>query len=64
LHNLEAFASLNGPAHYGLTPNKRKLTLERTAWVASQEIEVPGPEERALIYHGGESIPWKVVEAS
>jgi len=64
LQNLEAFASLNGPAHYGLPPNKRKLTLERTSWVAAEEIEVPGPEERALVYHGGESIPWKVVEAS
>jgi dihydroorotase len=30
LENLEAFASLNGPAHYRLPPNKRTLTLERT----------------------------------
>jgi dihydroorotase len=60
LENLEAFASLNGPAHYRLPPNKRKLTLARTEWTAPAEIEVAGPEERALIYRGGETIPWKV----
>jgi dihydroorotase len=64
LQNLEAFASLNGPAHYRLPPNKRKLTLERTSWIAPEQIEVAGPEERALIYHGGDSIPWKVVGVS
>jgi dihydroorotase len=60
LENLETFASLNGPAHYKLPPNRRKLTLERTGWTAPEEIEVAGPEERALVYRGGETIPWKV----
>jgi dihydroorotase len=64
LANLEAFASLNGPAHYRLAPNSRKLTLERTPWIAPEEVRVPGPEERALIYHGGEKIPWKVIGIS
>ena len=64
LQNLEAFASLNGPAHYRLAPNKRKLTMERMPWIAPGQFEVPGPEERALVYHGGESIPWKVVGVS
>ena len=61
LENLEAFASLNGPAHYRLPANTRKLTLERSQWTAPEEIEVAGPEERALVYRGGETIPWKVV---
>lgn len=60
LENLEAFASLNGPMHYKLPPNRRKLTLERAEWTAPEEIDVAGPEERALIYRGGETIPWKV----
>jgi dihydroorotase len=64
LENLDAFASKNGPAHYGLSPNRQTLTLERTSWVAPEEIEVAGPEEKALIYHGGETIPWKVIEVS
>jgi dihydroorotase len=61
LENLEVFASRNGPAHYRLPPNKSRLTLERNTWTAPEEIQVPGPEERALIYHGGEHIRWKVV---
>lgn len=31
LDNLEAFASLNGPARYGLPPNETTLTLEKRA---------------------------------
>ena len=31
LDKLEAFASLNGPAYYGLAPNEAKLTLTRKA---------------------------------
>lgn len=63
LGNLEAFASLNGPNHYGLPPNKATITLEKTPWTAPEAIKVEGPEERALIYRGGETIPWRVVSA-
>jgi dihydroorotase len=61
LDKLEAFASLNGPRHYGLAPNEETITLERQNWTAPEEILVDGPEERALIYRGGETIPWRVV---
>ena len=61
LDALEAFASLNGPRHYGLPPNDGTITLEKTPWVAPEAIEVEGDEKRALIYRGGETIPWKVV---
>ena len=61
LHNLEAFASLNGPRHYGLPPNEETITLERSAWVVPMEMQVEGPEERALIYRGGETVAWRVV---
>ncbi len=60
LDRLEAFASLNGPKHYGLPPNTETITLERSAWTAPAEMKVDGPEERALIHRGGESIPWRV----
>ena len=62
LHNLEAFASLNGPRHYGLPPNDETITLERAEWTAPEEVKVEGPEERALIYRGGEKISWRVVQ--
>jgi hypothetical protein len=28
-----------------------------------EEVKVPGPDERALIYHGGETLAWQVVAA-
>jgi dihydroorotase len=61
LDRLEAFASLNGAAHYGLPPNEDTITLEKSPWTAPEEIRVDGPEERALVYRGGETIQWRVV---
>jgi dihydroorotase len=62
LDRLEAFASLNGPRHYKLPPNEGTITLAKQSWVVPEQIDVPGPEEKALIYRGGETIGWKVVE--
>ena len=61
LDRLEAFASLNGPKHYRLPPNEETITLEKTPWTAPEEVKVPGADERALIWRGGETIAWKVV---
>jgi dihydroorotase len=61
LDRLEAFASLNGPRHYGMQPNQETITLEKRPWVAPSEVAVEGPDERALIYHGGETLQWQVV---
>lgn len=63
LDKLETFASLNGPKHYNLPPNDETITLERVSWTAPEEMKVEGPEERALIYRGGETIRWRVVQA-
>jgi len=62
LDTLEAFASLNGPAHYRLKPNEETITLEAVPWVAPEEIKIDGPDEHAFIYRGGETIEWRVVE--
>jgi dihydroorotase len=61
LDKLEAFASLNGPRHYGLAPNSDTITLERAPWHAPEEARVDGPDERVLIHRGGETLPWRVV---
>jgi dihydroorotase len=61
LDKLEAFASLNGPAHYGLPPNEDTITLEKSPWTAPDSIPVAGEEGRVLVYRGGEEIPWRVV---
>ena len=62
LDKLEAFASLNGPRHYRLPPNEGTITLEKSSWTAPEEVKVEGPDERALVYRGGETIDWRVVE--
>jgi dihydroorotase len=61
LDRLEAFTSLNGPRHYGLPPNEERITLEQKPWTAPEEVWVEGPDERALVYRGGEAIEWKVI---
>jgi dihydroorotase len=62
LDKLEAFASLNGPKHYRLPANEETITLERSPWTVPEEAKVEGPEERVLVYHGGETMAWRVVE--
>jgi dihydroorotase len=62
LDKLEAFASLNGPKHYRMAPNAGTITLEKASWTAPTEVAVEGPDERALVYRGGETIEWRVVE--
>jgi dihydroorotase len=61
LDKLEAFAALNGAAHYGVEPNRDTITLEKRAWTAPQTVAVEGPEERIPVYHGGETLAWQVV---
>jgi dihydroorotase len=47
-----------------MEPNEERITLEKAAWTAPEEIEVEGPDEKALVYRGGETIEWKVVATS
>jgi dihydroorotase len=61
LDRFEAFASLNGPRHYGLPANDSTITLERRDWTAPEDVRVEGSGERALVYRGGETISWKIV---
>jgi dihydroorotase len=61
LDRLEAFASLNGPRHYGLAPNDATVTLEAQPWTVPEEVAVAGPDVRALVHRGGETIKWRVI---
>jgi dihydroorotase len=61
LDKLEVFASLNGPKHYKMPPNEERITLEKSPWTAPEEVKVAGPDERAIVYRGGETIEWRVV---
>jgi dihydroorotase len=60
LDRFEAFASLNGPAFYGLPVNPETITLER------REIEVPAQIDcngTAIVpFHAGEKLNWSLCE--
>lgn len=59
LDKLEAFASFNGPAFYGLPRNSDHITLQRETWTLP--AEVPFGEATIVPLNGGEPIGWKVV---
>jgi dihydroorotase len=57
LDKLEAFASLNGPRFYGLTPNADTITLERRKWRLPESYPfVQGAQIIPLL--AGESLDW------
>lgn len=59
LDRLEAFASLNGPAFYGLPVNQGKLTLQRRPY--SIPAELPMADSSVVPLAAGESLGWKAV---
>jgi dihydroorotase len=64
LDRLEAFASLNGPAFYGLPPNEDRIVLERGE-TAVPDLVVPeggGARDAVLPFRSGERLPWRVAE--
>ena len=59
LDRLEAFASLNGPAFYGLEPNEERVTLRRSGTVVPEKLEAAGAEIRP--FRAGERLGWRLV---
>ncbi|MBP0635086.1 MULTISPECIES: dihydroorotase [unclassified Cupriavidus] len=57
LDKLEAFASFNGPAFYGLPRNTGTLTLEREDWQLPAEL--PYGDTTLVPLRGGETLRWK-----
>lgn len=57
LDRLEAFASLNGPAFYGLEPNTDHIELEKQAW--TMETELSAGEETIVPLQAGSQIGWR-----
>jgi dihydroorotase len=60
LDRFEQFASLNGPAFYGLAPNEARVTLEKG------EVEVPATfvaEGVPIVpFHAGERLGWRLAD--
>lgn len=58
LDKLEAFASFNGPAFYGLPRNEGSITLKKESWTPPESYAFGGAELKPL--RSGESLPWKL----
>ena len=56
LDRLEAFASLNGPAFYGLPVNPGHIRLERRSQQVPQRLAIGGAE--VVPYRAGEQLGW------
>jgi len=59
LDRLEAFASFNGPAFYGLPRNTGTITLRRQHWTPPESFAFGQAELKPL--RAGESLPWQLV---
>jgi len=42
--------------------SRETITLEKRPWRVPEEILVDGPDARALIHYGGETLQWQVTE--
>ena len=56
---LEGFASRNGAAFYGLTPNRETITLRRESWPVPDEL--PMGDDVLVPFRAGSSVPWRIV---
>lgn len=59
LNQLEKFASFNGADFYGLTRNKRKITLQQQDWLIPDSLEFA--ENEIIPFKAGETCRWKLV---
>jgi dihydroorotase len=61
LDKLEAFASLNGAAFYGLEPNAQTVTLLKQPWQIPEEL--PFGNESLIPFGAGSTLRWKLSES-
>lgn len=61
LDRLEGFASLHGPAFYGLPVNADTLTLHKSPWTVPTEL--PFADGKTIVpFLGGETLPWRMAD--
>jgi len=60
LDRFEAFASLNGPAFYGLPVNEELITLERSEVAVPEELKAGGSE--IVPFHAGKTLGWRIAD--
>jgi len=60
LDKLEAFTSLNGPAHYGLPVNDATLTLTKGDAPTPYPSHIDTPDGRVTVFDPGHPLMWRV----
>lgn len=60
LDKLEAFTSLNGPAHYGLPVNDATLSLTKGDTPAAYPSHIDTPDGRVTVFDPGHPLMWRV----
>ena len=60
LDRLEGFASLHGPAFYGLPVNTATVTLEQAAVTVPDQIDAGGTP--IVPFHAGETLGWRLLD--
>lgn len=60
LDKLEGFASLHGPAFYGLPLNEGTITLRRESWTPPESY--PFGEAQVKPLRSGEALPWRMMK--
>ncbi len=58
LDRLEGFASLHGPAFYGLPANRTRIELRREAWTVPESFPLGGGT--VVPARGGETVAWRL----
>ena len=59
LDHFETFASLNGPAFYGLSPNEERVTLQKKPAFVCKEVPVQKLGEISPLF-GGDQVDWSI----
>ncbi|MFV0410569.1 MAG: dihydroorotase [Paracoccus sp. (in: a-proteobacteria)] len=63
LDQLEAFTSLNGPAFYGMAPNKDRIRLTRQDQPVSFPTEIAAGDETVTVFDPGFDLYWQMEPA-
>ena len=58
INRLEGFASLHGPAFYGLPVNSARICLEKSDQLVPELVDGLVP------FHAGEILPWSMISSS
>ena len=58
LDKFEGFASLHGPAFYGLPVNEAEITLERAEVPVPDSLDLTG--EEIVPFHAGQTLGWRI----